>query len=509
MKPAPSTRDQLDRVMVLVRRSLAFWKRGLAVFMVGALIAVPFVFTRPRSYRSETVILYQETIRSTDVIGGDGSSDSPRRVSARLRELLLSRASLDPIIRDVNLYPTLVARGALVEAVEEMRKNIVFRAQEGDTYDISFTGDSPKEVQEVTRRLGECVMQQTATSREEKAKALKEFLTAESVRNEAELQQKEDDLTRFVALHPEYALRLQGLPADAKGSSTGPGIAGTATDPVLASLDARAARIERQLGARSPVGIPKPSASFQPPPDSAELVAARRDLADKLVLYTDKHPDVIAARNRLQAAEAQQAALNNAAAAAWRAQQGDDPGPPPSAMDAVALRRELASIQAQMAARRRVLAGAPAPPGDAGASADLPVPPGAAGSELEFRRLQREVSDGRDRQQQLEERLFRASIAANSVMDDRNIQVSILDPAYLPDRAISKPRSMMLAALLAVSLLLAMATAIVSANLDDRIHDRQDIERLDLLPIIAVIPKPPAQDVRRLPPPSDPLEGSR
>ena len=87
--------------------------------------------------------------------------------------------------------------------------------------------------------------------------------------------------------------------------------------------------------------------------------------------------------------------------------------------------------------------------GGAGLAPTLsPLAPAGA-LELEFHRLQAATSDVRDRQQQLDERLFRASITASSVMDERNIQVSVLDPAYLPDRPISKPRSLLLAGLLA------------------------------------------------------------
>jgi uncharacterized protein involved in exopolysaccharide biosynthesis len=503
MASTPTTREQLDRLMVLLRRSFAFWKRALAVFVVGALFSVAFVFTRPRSYRSETVILYQETIRSSDVTGSEGSSEGARRVGARLREMLLSRASLEPIISDLNLYPDRVIRGEPIEAVEEMRKNIMFRAQQdGDTYDISFTGDSPTVVQEVTRRLGECIIQEAARSREDKAKTLKEFLAAESVRNDAELRQKEADLARFVNVHPEYARRLQGLPAQAGTSFTGPGNGGGGGDPLLSSLEARAARIERQLAGKTlpPGAPPKPGPKFQPPPDSAELVAARRDLADKLSRFTDRHPDVIAARNRLAAAEQAQAAVNDAAAAAWRAQQTDDLLPLESSMDEVALRKELARLQVQIANRRFALIGSPGTPSDAGVIAGGTTAPAL---ELDFRRLQEEVNDGRDRQQQLEGRLFRASITASSVMDDRNIQVSVLDPAYLPVRAVSKPRSFLLAGLLAVALVLGIATAFISANLDDRIYDRNDVERLDILPVIAIIPKPTPHKLRQLPPRTD------
>jgi uncharacterized protein involved in exopolysaccharide biosynthesis len=499
MTSQPTPREQLERLFSLARRSFAFWKRALAVFALGALIAVPFVFTRPRDYRSETVILYHETMHSSDLTGGECSSESVRRVGARLREVLLSRASLEPIINDLHLYQDSVIRGELIGADEEMRKHIAFRARDGDTFEISFVGSTPQQAQEVTRRLGECIIQEAASRRADQAKTLKEFLKTESARNETELKLKEAELTKFVVLHPEFAARLQGLP-QTPTAPVAPGVTGTSGrggDPLLASLEARAARIDRQLkrAALSPIAPPKPAPTFLPPPESAELAAARRDLADKLARYTDKHPDVVAARNRMKAAEQAQAATNDAAAAAFAAQHAaerDDAPAPKNAVDEAALRKELSDLQGQIGARRVVVA-------KAGAHAETGAPDpvvqvagagaGAVELELEFRRLQREVGESRDRQEKLDEKLFRASITASSVMNDRNIQVSILDPAYLPIRPVSKSRTFLLAGLLGIALLLAFVTAVISASLDDRIYDRFDLERLDIIPVIGVIPK--------------------
>jgi len=501
MKAQPTAREQLERTTTLLRRSLSFWKRALVVFVVGMAIAVPFVFTRPRAYKSETVILYQETIRSTDVAGGEGSGENARRVGARLREVLLSRASLEPIIKDLHLYAKpgeTLDRGELIEAVDEMRKNITFRAREGDTFEIAFVGGTPKEAQEVTRRLGDCIVQEAVTRRAEHAKTLKEFLDAEAERNKTDLKQKEAEFAKFVALHPALAARLQGqLP-------TGPGVATPTTPPppatgsgdaVLASLEARAARIERQLRAAKPdAPPPKPAPTFVPPPESAELVAARKDLADKLARYTDKHPDVIAARNRVKAAEAQQAETNEAAAAAFAAQQAKLAQeqrleePPKNEKDEAALKRELAELQTQIFLRKQAKLGV-----EGGAPAELAALPESSevALEVEFRRLQREVNEGRDRQRQLDEKLFKASITASSVMNDRNIQVSILDPAFLPIAPVSKSRTMLLAGLLALCTLLAIGTALASARVDDRVYDRIDIERLEMLPVLGVIPRSP------------------
>ncbi|MBX3221822.1 MAG: hypothetical protein KF795_14995 [Labilithrix sp.] len=495
MSSPRTAREELNRALVVWRRSLSYWKRALLVFVVGAVVSVPFVFTRPRLYRSETVILYQETIRSADLTGGEGSGEgAARRVGARLREVLLSRASLEPIIKELGLYFKDPDRRELVEAVEEMRKHIRFKAREGDTFEIAFDGSTPDEAQEVTRRLGDCIIQEAASRRTEGAKTLKEFLSAETDRNAADLRVKEAELAKFVALYPELAARLRGQPpspgASPIGPTTGP------SDPQLASLEARAARIERQLARANkaepaPPPPPKPP-PFQPPPDSPELVSARRDLADKSARYTEKHPDVIAARARLRAAEDAQAALNAAAAEAHAAAiasaaraQADEP-PPKNAADEAALRQQLAELHAQITHRRAALVQVD---GGARSLAAVAVPSSPVELEVEFRRLERDVNEGRERQRQLDEKLFKASITASSVMNDRNIQVSILDPAYYPSAPVSKSRTLMLAVLLAASLVLAIATALLSAKLDDRIHDRADLEQLGILPVVGVIPR--------------------
>ena len=95
----------------------------------------------------------------------------------------------------------------------------------------------------------------------------------------------------------------------------------------------------------------------------------------------------------------------------------------------------------------------------------------------------------RDRQRQLDDKLFKADLNAGANSADRNIQVSILDAAYLPVHPISKPRSTALATFLAAGMILAFIVALVSARLDDRIYQRADLEVLDILPVIGVIPR--------------------
>jgi len=504
-KPPRTVREEVDRLLTGLRRGLAFWRRSLAVFLVVSLAAVAFVMTAPRTYKSETVILYHEALRSGDLVGGEGASDNARRVGARLREVLLSRAVLEPLVKELNLYPALVERRGLVDAVDEMRKHITFRAREGDTFEIAFVDVSREGAQEVTRRLAECIVQEASSRRAEQAKTLKEFLDAESDRNKIDLRQKEGELAKFLALHPEFALPTTSDIHSAARPTTAPGARATSGDPMLAALEWKAARLERQLkGATGATGAVEPRAKPTKLPDSAELVAARaelvaarKDVEDKAGRFTDKHPDVLAARSRLRSAEAGQAAAQAAQVAAQTAADeaaafatNDDPPPSPAtAENREALTKQLADLNLQIAARR---AGGASVAGSAKRGATPPpqdVHGGAVDLEVEFRRLQREAGDVRDRQRQLDDKSFKASLTASSLTNDRNIQVSILDPAYLPTHPSSRPRSTTLGVGLAIAFILALLTALVSARLDDRIHDRVDIEVLGVLPVLGVIPR--------------------
>ena len=490
-------REDLERLLTMLRRGSVYWKRSAAVFSVVALASLVFVMTAPRSYKSETVILYQESIRSGDLVGGgDVANESARRVGARLKEMLLSRAILEPLVTELKLYPATVDSRGLVDAVDEMRKHVTFRVREGDTFEIAFESNSRELAQEVTKRLAEVIVQEASARRSEQAKTLKEFLDAESDRNQIDLKNKEGELAKFLALHPDFARPTTSDVHSPLPTAPGPATGLTAGDPMLAALEWKASRIDRQLkaGSGQPDLAPPPKPRATAPaklPDSAELVAARKDVEDKAGRFTDKHPDVVAARARLRTAESAQAAAQAAADQAAAAAGGDDDAPVKPATDAnrEALTKQLAELRLQIAARRAAGATAgtgkrvevPAPSANHGAAVDL---------EVEFRRLQREAAEARDRQRQLDDKKFKASLTASSLMNDRNIQVSVLDAAYLPTHPSSRPRSTTLGVGLLIAFILALLTALVSARLDDRIHDRIDLEALDIMPILGVIPAP-------------------
>ena len=71
MNEIRTARDRLDRIVSLVGRAARFWPAAAIVLAIGTIISGGVAFTRPRIYKSETLILYREGIRSSDLGGAD------------------------------------------------------------------------------------------------------------------------------------------------------------------------------------------------------------------------------------------------------------------------------------------------------------------------------------------------------------------------------------------------------------------------------------------------------
>lgn len=289
--------EAIENALSFAKRSFMYWRRFFVVFVLGCLASIPSVFMRKLVYRSETIVLYQENIKSEALTGSETAGDNARRVGARLREMLLSRASLEPIVYAFPRYSVIADERGLPDAVEELRKSITFKAKEGDTFEIGYEAPIPEEAKEVATRLADHIVQEAATQRQEQSQATKEYLEAQSRANKIKADQANAALSAFLSQHPEFVrFTLPGAPG-----AGAPGAARAAeemaappagVDPVLFQMEAEAQRIQRQLvGARSNARV-----------ESDETRAARRELAEKKQQVKENHPDLIAARRRLQAA---------------------------------------------------------------------------------------------------------------------------------------------------------------------------------------------------------------
>jgi uncharacterized protein involved in exopolysaccharide biosynthesis len=489
-----TARDRLDRIASMVRRAMRFWLPASILLVFGCAVALAVAVTRPRIYKSETLILYREGIRSETLGGPDTGGDPARKLGLKLKEMVLSRTQLQHIIDQFKLYPAIVEDRGYVDAVDEMRNHIAFRVKDGDTFGLSFEGEDAKRVQQVTAMLAETLLDENTRSSEEQANVTKEFLDAEKQRTEAELKQKETNLARFLAKHPEFARET----AQASGATqVGTAIRATGgqpkkgtSDPTLLALEREADRIRARLGVPTEKKSRKkddvdPKLAAERTAAENDVAAAQKDLADKLSQYTEAHPDVRAAKQRLKTAQDRlRIAQDTAQAASPEAE-------PEPVVDRAAMEADLKRVSDEIADYKRKRERNAEPPSESkGASWIVAL-------ETEWTRLNREVTEAREREQQLQDKQFKASMQESAAASGRNAQMVVVDPAYKPTHPARPSRSLIAGAGVLVAIGLAMALALGCALLDDRLYDRVDVERLGFVSLLGVVPHGETGPVRR------------
>jgi uncharacterized protein involved in exopolysaccharide biosynthesis len=496
-----TARDRIDRALAILLRTRRFVVPAVILVLVGGAASFGYAMVRKRVFKSETLILYREGIRSADIIGGEDQGDRAGKLGARLKEMVLSRTRLEQIIKEAKLYPELVDERGMIDAVDEMRKHIAFRVQDGDTFGLSFEGPDPERVQAVTAKLADALLAENSRTNSEQAEVTKDFLDREKERIEIELKQKEMALAQFLAKHPEFAREAAQPGQNQAGASIRAATAATAAraaaaprgDSTLASLEREAGRLQERLG--MPV-THKRKDELQADPQlvaakqdaETDLKQAQKDLADKQGEFTEEHPDVRAARARVKQAQAKLKRASDAVAASLSVAQQktvakeEDEG----YIDRGALENQLKRINDEIAEYKRRKAGAAAP--------TTTVASSVVALETDWTRLNREVADARDRFGSLQDKEFKASMVENAAATGRTAQMLVIDAAFVPKHAAPPGRTQIMAAGLAATMVLAVLLALGLALVDDRIYDRDDIERLGMLPLLGVVPRPGKHD---------------
>ncbi|HEX6274075.1 MAG TPA: hypothetical protein VFZ53_13595 [Polyangiaceae bacterium] len=461
-------REQIAGVSAFARRALRFWTSVPLVLAVGAVACAVFLFVRKPEYRSETVVLYSQPTptpgESPDTLGG------VRNVTVRMKELLMSRPKLERVIGEFGLYPDVRAKMGTSEAIEELKKHIEYRAPGGDTFSIAFTGHSPDEAQGVTKRLAALAIEQDAELRKNQARVTRDFLVTEKAKTEAALRSAEHELAAFMAQHPRFALDTTPLATGAAirattaPTTTAPATPGRMTVfvPGRAPAPGSSANAPRAL---VPVTVDTDSDFARA---NAALAAARANLAQQLERYTPAHPDVRSASSAVERAEERLAALASAAPPPRAAPASEAPDPPPAA----APKRVAVTAAAP----------APAPSASAASSRDL------VALETDWLKLTRAATEARQRQDQVVAALFKADMAASSESGGRGLQMTVIDPAYLPSRPQPPGRTLIAALFIGASLAIGLLVALVRAVLDDRIFEARDAR--GPAELLAAIPRP-------------------
>jgi len=265
-----------------------FWHRRYYVIIPAVLIFVAAVitaYTLPTLYRSTATMLVESPDLPTEIVDSPGTGKIEERI-ARIREQVLSRGDLISLIEQNDLYSSERRSKPMSTVVEKMREATIVGALSDD---IGAGGSQDKNVVAITMSYD--------YPDPSKAQAVMQAFVTQFLRMDSD--EIEDQANLSVRFLGEQASKLQTQIQTIEGqitslkASNGAALAGS-SGPTFVDTGSYSAQItslenqNRQLIAQSRSGGADPL-----------LVQAQAALAAAEAQYSDSHPDVIAARERV------------------------------------------------------------------------------------------------------------------------------------------------------------------------------------------------------------------
>jgi polysaccharide chain length determinant protein (PEP-CTERM system associated) len=301
------------------------WRfRWIAVATVAAITFVGWliVFSLPDRYEADAQVLVNQRTELKPALQGLATEQDVNVQLDFVRDSLLNGPQLRKIAEEVGALPT---SGISMEQQQQQLKSIRDRinltvsvaddvqqanAPPGITYGISYLDADRDRALRFVSVLLDTLVNETLGNNRKGSEHAQQFLGAQIEDYEKRLRASEDRLAAFKTQH------LGLMPTEQGGYFTQLQNENTAIEDVKTKLivaETRRGTLERQLhgnAAVSATGLPVLGPNGQPQGvDTVSRIAEVQARLDALLLkYTDKHPDVIAARQELADLKRQRAA---------------------------------------------------------------------------------------------------------------------------------------------------------------------------------------------------------
>jgi succinoglycan biosynthesis transport protein ExoP len=427
----------------------------LAIFAVGILAA----FALPRTYRSTATLLVQSQDLPTTIVDSPTNGAVEQRI-ARIREQVLSRGDLIQLIEQNDLYTRERRTQPLSKVIEKMRHATSVGALSSDigqqsatqnntiAIAMSFDYSEPAKAQAVLQSFVSKFLSMDSQDVEDQASLSVRFLQDQATKLQSQISDIEGQLTALKARNGS-ALASSGMPAMIDTGSFSAQISSLQNE-------------NRQLLAQN-----RHSSN-----GNDALASAEAALAAAQAQYSDTHPDVIAAKERVK-----QLRLIMASATPDTTLQEQ------IAANNAAIRQLMGQRDATTARANAAVAGS------ARAPAILE----------QAMQLENKATTLRNQYQQVSEGLLKAQNSSRMATEQRAERLSLVEPASLPDRPFSPNRPLLIAGSAAAGLLLGLLAALGIELVNRPVRSPRQLEQLDL-PVIGLVPliktKRPARNGR-------------
>lgn len=282
----------------IVKRRALYLILPAIFFSIVALGASFFISPR---YISQTLVLIEQQKVSEDYVKPVIAADLDARL-ASMKEQILSRSRIQPIIERFNLFP-----GEKMDArVDETRKNIdikpihseISRANGLPGFFILFTAGDARTAQQVCSEITSLFVGEDLKSREQSAQGTTDFLESQLTEAKSALDTQDAKMADF---QRKYVGKLPGQQAPNMEMLTSLNTQLQASTQQLARMEQDRAYqqslLSQQQSARDSMGLPATIAATDE--RQAELARLQAEEADLTARYTPDYPDVVSTRRKI------------------------------------------------------------------------------------------------------------------------------------------------------------------------------------------------------------------
>ena len=442
-------------------------------FCLAMLVGIYLALNLPRVYQSDTLILVENQRVPDDFVHAIVTADIDARIST-IQQQIMSRTNLIGLIEKFDLFTGPDARDLFMdEKVDLMRDRINVELlesnekQAANAFRITYRGENPDLVYRITNELTTYVIDQNLKLRESHALGTSEFLNDELVKMRGHLETVEQALKdyrrKYMGELPEQLpgnlMVLERLQQQLN-----------AAQQQLRHQHAQMAAIDNQLKfMQQSVATTAAGESAEP----SDLPSLKRRLQDYRDRYTEKHPEVVKLKAKIERLEEEvaEAAPAQGEAATVRspleadllAQRGQ------ALVNIQGIESEIGRIRSEIAFYQKRVENTPK-------------------REQELMSLKRDYENMQTTYGSFLARKLEADIAVNMEKKQKGEQFRIIDPARRPKRPISPDLRVIFLGCVMMGLAVGTGLVFLLEFLDNSVKKPDVFQERLSIPVLAVMP---------------------
>lgn len=465
---------------------LAMFRRRWILIVVLTLVGPPLAYgiarILPAKYKSQTLVLVQPPTVSAKIIEPVDTIDIGQRL-ATLQQQILSRTRLEPIIRQLGLFPKDVNRLSMDELVAHLQKDIEVTAIEPlaqtqannlPGFYVNVTMDNPRTAQEVCSAVTNLFIDENLKLQNQRSAQTTDFLSQQLSDAKAALDQQDAKLAAFKAQY------LGSLPDQEQANLN---LLTSLTTQLDAATQALARAEQDKTFAESllnqQLAAWKATAQVGGDPGTLQqqLAALQLKLASLRAQYTDQYPDVIKTQADIAALKKKMAS-------------GSESVTPPAPVNSLVEPAQVTQLRAQVHAAEQEVAEKTKEQQQVKKQIALYQSRVQASPNVEeqYKELTRGYQTALDSYNDLLKKRDASVMAQDLAQQQEGEQFYLLDPANFPDKPSFPNRPLFALGGLAGGLGLGLGLAFVLEMQDTSMRSERDVEFVLHLPVLAMIP---------------------